>query len=86
MVCLIQTDKFEACLQQMDEHEAMAAALVFERAYALYRLNRSAPALAILNQKKTLNLREKELKAQVLYRMEGETMIHPMKPKPKSIS
>ncbi|TRY68710.1 hypothetical protein TCAL_06202 [Tigriopus californicus] len=70
MVCLIQTDKFEACLQQMDEHEAMAAALVFERAYALYRLNRSAPALAILNQKKTLNLREKELKAQVLYRME----------------
>lgn len=42
----------------------------FEKAYCLYRLNRTQESLAVLNKEANLETKHKELKAQVLYRME----------------
>ncbi len=75
MVCLVQLEKYETALQQMDDHEALAedaGGLAFERAYSLYRLNRPKDALEALGglAAKNLDDRSKELKAQVLYKLE----------------
>ena len=44
--------------------------MVFEKAYCLYRLNRTQEALAVLNKEPNPDAKHKELKAQILYRME----------------
>ncbi len=67
IVCLIHLGRFEDILKQCEDKDQL---LVFERAYALYRLNRVEEALELLELKKSLETREKELKAQVLYRLE----------------
>jgi signal recognition particle subunit SRP72 len=74
IVCLIQMAKFDNALQQMGDNENLAPeeGLVFEKAYAYYRLNRPKDALDALGgmTSKSLDPRCKELKAQVLYKME----------------
>lgn len=72
IVSLLQTGKFENCLQVLDENASGVDlfALTFERAYALYRLNRPGDSLKVINEIKTPDSREKELKAQILYRLE----------------
>jgi signal recognition particle subunit SRP72 len=44
--------------------------LVFEKAYCQYRLNQPQDALKTLNAATSLSLELKELKAQILYRLE----------------
>ena len=44
--------------------------LVFEKAYCQYRLNQPQEALKTLNSLSQLSLKLKELKAQILYRLE----------------
>ena len=44
--------------------------MTFEKAYCLYRLNRTQESLAVLNKESNPGAKHKELKAQVLYRME----------------
>ena len=43
---------------------------VFEEAYCLYRLNETAKALEVINKVKVPDVKHKELKAQILYRLE----------------
>jgi signal recognition particle subunit SRP72 len=43
---------------------------VFEKAYCQYRLNQPHDALKTLNAATSLSLKLKELKAQILYRLE----------------
>ena len=47
-----------------------SSSLAFEKAYCLYRLNRTQESLAVLNKENNPDAKHKELKAQVLYRME----------------
>lgn len=42
----------------------------FEKAYCLYRSNKTQEALAILNKVSNPEAKHKELKAQILYRLE----------------
>lgn len=42
----------------------------FEKAYCLYRLNRSEEALQLINEESDLASNFKELKAQILYKLE----------------
>jgi signal recognition particle subunit SRP72 len=42
----------------------------FEKAYCLYRLNRSEEALQLINEETDLTSNFKELKAQILYKLE----------------
>ena len=44
--------------------------MAFEKAYCLYRLNRTQEALAALTKEANIEAKHKELKAQILYRME----------------
>jgi signal recognition particle subunit SRP72 len=44
--------------------------MAFEKAYCLYRLNRTQEALAALTKEANVEAKHKELKAQILYRME----------------
>ncbi len=70
IVALIKLSKFEMALQQLKERPQQR--LRFEEAYALYRLNKSKDALDALDadEDEALTMRELELKAQVLYRLE----------------
>ncbi len=43
---------------------------IFEEAYCLYRLNETAKALDVINKAKNPEVKQKELKAQILYRLE----------------
>lgn len=42
----------------------------FEKAYCLYRLNRSEEALQLISEEPNLAYSFKELKAQILYKLE----------------
>jgi signal recognition particle subunit SRP72 len=44
--------------------------MTFEKAYCLYRLNRTQESFAVLSKENNPEAKHKELKAQVLYRME----------------
>jgi len=74
MVNLLQLGKFKDALHQMQtSHLAESAIDVsFEHAYCLYRENRCAEALKVLDkgQKSQEVLKVKELRAQILYRLE----------------
>lgn len=69
-VCLIQTSKFSEALQFIERFKLNQ--LVFERAYCEYRLNAPEKALATIDASgsQTLSPKLKELRAQVLYRLE----------------
>lgn len=70
VVCLIQLSKFTEALQFIERTKSHQ--LVFERAYCEYRLNTPEKALKTIDAvtEKPLPSNLKELRAQVLYRLE----------------
>lgn len=72
MVCLIQTSKFQEAVQFIERNKLND--LVFEKAYCEYRLNlpeKSLKTIDALNVPVSqLSEKLKELRAQVLYRLE----------------
>lgn len=71
VVCLIQTSKFAEAVQFIERYKLDE--LVFEKAYCEYRLNTPDKALKTIdsaNLPSPLPAKLKELRAQVLYRLE----------------
>lgn len=70
VVCLIQTSKFNEALQFIERNKL--SHLIFEKAYCEYRLNTPDKALKTINTstENPLPAKLKELRAQVLYRLE----------------
>lgn len=70
VVCLIQTSKFTEAIQFIERTKSHH--LAFERAYSEYRLNTPERALKTIDSVdvKPLSPKLKELRAQVLYRLE----------------
>lgn len=70
VVCLIQSSKFAEAVQFIDRTKSIE--LVFEKAYCEYRLNTPEKALKTIDAAdvKPLTPKLKELRAQVLYRLE----------------
>lgn len=70
VVCLIQTSKFTEALQFIERNKL--SDLIFEKAYSEYRLNTPEKALQTINAATVnpLPAKLKELRAQVLYRLE----------------
>lgn len=69
MIALIQVGKFNDALQLIERSKLVQ--LTFERAYCEYRLNLPEKALATIDKsEKPLIPSLKELRAQVLYRLE----------------
>ena len=80
MVCLLQMAKFQEVLKQLSDPGNQKFAnldLSFEEAYCHYRLNAASKALDVLDRQnessKQESTRHKELRAQILYRMERFT-------------
>ncbi|XP_050314497.1 signal recognition particle subunit SRP72 [Anthonomus grandis grandis] len=72
VVCLVQLSKFEEAISLVNKNPEHLQKLIFEKAYCYYRLNKHQEALAIIdNGAGELDLRVKELKAQILYRIEN---------------
>lgn len=70
MVCLMQSGKFEEALRQIQDTHFTDLDLIFEESYCLYRLNKPELALEKVQGQKNLSEKMKELKAQILYRLE----------------
>lgn len=70
VVCYIQESDFKNGLAVINKNPSLSETMSFEKAYCLYRLNRTQESLAVLNKEANLETKHKELKAQVLYRME----------------
>ncbi|KAK6635587.1 hypothetical protein RUM44_000841 [Polyplax serrata] len=70
VVCLIQLSRFQEALQAILKQTKFSKNLVFEQAYCQYRLNQPAEALKTINDAVNLEHKHKELKAQILYRLE----------------
>lgn len=71
VVCLIQASKFTEAIQFIEKFKL--SALVFEKAYSEYRLNDSVKALKTIDSAglpSPLPPKVKELRAQILYRLE----------------
>lgn len=70
VVCLLQSSKFTEAIQFIERTKSNQ--LTFERAYCEYRLNTPAKALKTIDasNEKPLPPKLKELRAQVLYRLE----------------
>mmetsp|Transcript_4692 Transcript_4692/g.11857 ORF Transcript_4692/g.11857 Transcript_4692/m.11857 type:complete len:677 (+) Transcript_4692:172-2202(+) len=68
LVCLINTRNFDDALKLVTTKPPLKDA-VFERAYILYRLNRHAEALDVLEGTKEDTARISQLRGQVLYRL-----------------
>lgn len=66
-VCLIHLSEFEEALKLLDKHVSDSH---FEKAYCFYRLNRIQEAYDTLKAISNSGWKEKELFAQVLYRLE----------------
>ncbi|XP_005178216.1 signal recognition particle subunit SRP72 [Musca domestica] len=71
VICLIQVSKFEEAVKFIDKNK-LASALIFEKAYCEYRLNKPENALKIIDDARLPSLPPnlKELRTQVLYRLE----------------
>ncbi|XP_067929456.1 signal recognition particle subunit SRP72-like [Watersipora subatra] len=69
IVCLLQQNEFQKALDKILKLKDWSG-LVFEKAYAEYRLYKNKEALATLKSPSKLDLRCKELLAQLLYRLE----------------
>lgn len=68
-VCLMQLEKFDEALSGIERnHEAHD--LYFEKAYCEYRLNRVQEAYNTIKQCNEISNREKELLAQITYKLE----------------
>ncbi|CAH0699705.1 unnamed protein product [Spodoptera exigua] len=72
IVCLIQLHNFKEALAVLcnPKNAALAADLHFEKAYAQYRLNCPKDALQTVDNAPELTTALKELRAQILYRLE----------------
>ena len=71
MVNMLHLDKFKEVLHQIQtSHLAEMVDLSFEEAYCLYCDNRCGEALKALDKGKGQELKHKELRAQILYRLE----------------
>ncbi|XP_045521419.1 signal recognition particle subunit SRP72 [Pieris brassicae] len=72
IVCYIQLHNFKEALVHLNntKHAALAADLQFEKAYAQYRLNLPKDALQTVDSAPELTPALKELRAQILYRLE----------------
>ncbi|CAH1998677.1 unnamed protein product [Acanthoscelides obtectus] len=71
LICLIQLSKFDEAIALINRNPHYLKDILFEKAYCYYRANKPADALKILNKSEDeLDLRCKELKAQILYRLE----------------
>lgn len=71
IVCLVQQSCFQEALDVIVSTEKKGLLqMPFEKAYCLYRLNRLEESASILNENQEPSLQEKELLAQVKYRLE----------------
>ncbi|BES96309.1 unnamed protein product [Nesidiocoris tenuis] len=70
IVSLIQLSKFDDVLLAFGKYANLTKGLEFEKAYALYRLNKIEEALKVLDSVENPELKHDELRAQVLYRLE----------------
>ncbi|CAH0627393.1 unnamed protein product [Chrysodeixis includens] len=72
IICLIQLHNFKEALSVLcnPRNAALAADLHFEKAYAQYRLNCPKEALQTVDNAPELTTALKELRAQILYRLE----------------
>lgn len=68
IVCLIHLDKFEEAITSIDEYGKVN--MTFEKAYCEYRLNRIDRAYSTLQNAKPLGIKERELLAQITYKLE----------------
>lgn len=66
LICNAVNLKFKFTVQNVFSFRG----LVFEKAYSQYRLNQPQEALKTVNASSNLSLKLKELKAQILYRLE----------------
>ena len=58
------------CIKVITDLWILHSSLTFEKAYCLYRQNKTEEALAVLNKEPNPEAKHKELKAQIFYRME----------------
>lgn len=70
IVSLIQLSKFDEAWSTINKNAPITNEFYFEKAYCQYRLNQPQEALKTIEQAGELDFRLKELKAQVLYRLE----------------
>ncbi|XP_019868366.1 signal recognition particle subunit SRP72 [Aethina tumida] len=71
IVALIELQKFDDAISLINKNPQFLHDLVFEKAYCYYRVNKHKEALDIIEQnEERADLRIKELKAQILYRLE----------------
>ncbi|XP_028026411.1 signal recognition particle subunit SRP72 isoform X2 [Bombyx mandarina] len=72
VVCFLQLHNFKEALATLTnaKNSALAADLLFEKAYAQYRLNSPKEALQTVDSAPELTPALKELRAQILYRLE----------------
>ncbi|XP_038065428.1 signal recognition particle subunit SRP72-like [Patiria miniata] len=70
VVCLIQLSQFQHAIKEIANNPALASGLMFEKAYCQYRLNRIQDALNTIQAVGNPSPKLKELKGQVLYRLE----------------
>lgn len=74
VVCLLELSRFDEALTQINKNPEYLQNLVFEKAYCYYRLNKLNEALKTIESNDgNLDYRTKELKAQILYRLERYT-------------
>ena len=66
-ICCLQLDRFDDCLDVIDKKKLN---LRFEKAYCLYRMNKTIESREVLTKATDLDTREKELLAQIFYRLE----------------
>ncbi|XP_071447805.1 signal recognition particle subunit SRP72 [Hetaerina americana] len=70
IVSLIQLSKFQEGLNFITKNTKLSSGLIFEKAYCQYRLNQPQEALKTIECVSNLTPKLKELKSQILYRME----------------
>ncbi|XP_050509494.1 signal recognition particle subunit SRP72 [Diabrotica virgifera virgifera] len=71
MVCLIHLSRFEEAISLMNKNPQFLQEVIFEKAYSYYRVNKPEEALKTIElSENELDFRCKELKAQILYRLE----------------
>ncbi|XP_064465558.1 signal recognition particle subunit SRP72-like isoform X2 [Ornithodoros turicata] len=71
VVSQIQSGNFEDALDTINQNSKHVGDVAFEKAYCLYRLNKIKEAWKILGNIPNPSFKVKELKAQVLYRLEN---------------
>lgn len=71
IVCLIELSRFEEAIAQINKNPEYLQNLIFEKSYCYYRLNKHEDALKTIEKcEDEIDYRTKDLKAQILYRLE----------------